>query len=79
MNDDNIPVIVIIIFYYFKMIVVCCCKLNNAQICDEHLFGQVSNLAHVQVVTNCCYSIAQMCTCEDTLAHYLGAQFIDDP
>ena len=22
--------------------VVCCCKLNNTQVCDEHLFGQVS-------------------------------------
>ena len=36
------------------------------------------NLAHVQVVINCQYSIAQMCTCEDTLAHYLGPPFIDD-
>ena len=24
------------------------------------------------------YSIAQMCTSEDKLAHYLGEQFIDD-
>ena len=29
-------------------------------------------LAHVQVVINCQYSVAQMCTREDTLAHYLG-------
>ena len=35
-------------------------------------------LAYVQVVINCRYSVAQMCTREDTLAHYLGAQFIDD-
>ena len=33
-------------------------------------------LAHVQVFINCRYSNAQMCTCEDTLAHYLGAPFI---
>ena len=35
-------------------------------------------LAHAQVVINCRYSVAQMCTCEDMLAHYLGAPFIDD-
>ena len=35
-------------------------------------------LAHVQVVFNCRYSIAQMCDREDTLAHYLGGPFIDD-
>ena len=35
-------------------------------------------LAHVQVIINCRYSIAQMCTHEDTLAHHLGAPFIDD-
>ena len=33
-------------------------------------------LAHVQVVINYPYSVAQMCTSEDTLAHYLGAHFI---
>ena len=33
-------------------------------------------LAHVQVVINCQYSVAQMCTREDTLAHYLGT--LDD-
>ena len=26
----------------FPTVVVCCCKLNNARVCDEHLFGQVS-------------------------------------
>ena len=35
-------------------------------------------LAHVQVVINCQYSVAQMCTYEDTLARYLGALSIDD-
>ena len=44
-------------------VVACCCKLNNA---------------HIQVVINCQYSVAQMCTREDTLAHNLGAQYFDD-
>ena len=35
-------------------------------------------LAHVQVISNCRYSIAQMCTHEDMLAHNLGAQYFDD-
>ena len=36
-------------------------------------------LAHVQqVVINCRYSVVQMCTREDKLAHYLGVLFIDD-
>ena len=35
-------------------------------------------LAHVQVVVNCQYSITQMCTCEDMLAHNLGAPYCDD-
>ena len=35
-------------------------------------------LAHIQVVINCRYSVAQLCTCEDTLAHNLGAPYIDD-
>ena len=33
-------------------------------------------LAHIQVVINCGYSVAQMCTRKDTLAHYLGAPYI---
>ena len=37
-----------------------------------------AKLTHVQVVINCKYSVAQMCTREDTLAHYLGVPFIDD-
>ena len=36
------------------------------------------NLAHAQVIINCPYSIAQMCTREDTLAHNLGAPYFDD-
>ena len=35
-------------------------------------------LAHVQVVINCLYSVAQMCTHEDTHAHILGMPYIDD-
>ena len=35
-------------------------------------------LAHLQVIINCRYSIAKMCTREDTIAHYLGVPFIDD-
>ena len=35
-------------------------------------------LAHVQVVISCQYSAAQLCTREDTLAHYLGALYLDD-
>ena len=35
-------------------------------------------LAHVQVVINCRFSVAQMCTHEDTLAHILGAPYFDD-
>ena len=55
-----------------KPFVVCCCKLNNTRVCDEHLFG------HVQVVIICRYFFSKMCTCKDTLAHYLGAPFIND-
>ena len=35
-------------------------------------------LAHIQVVINCRYSIAQMCTHKDTLAHILGVPCLDD-
>ena len=35
-------------------------------------------LAHVQVVINCQYLIAQMCTSEDALPHNLGTLCIDD-
>ena len=35
-------------------------------------------LAHVQVVINCRFSVAQMCSCEDGLAYILGALSIDD-
>ena len=38
----------------------------------------LDKIAHVQVVINCQYSIAQMCIHEDTLAHNLGAPYIDD-
>ena len=35
-------------------------------------------LAHVQIVINSWFFAAQMCTCEDMLAHILGALYIDD-
>ena len=35
-------------------------------------------LAHEQVIINCQYLVARMCTREATLAHNLGALFIDD-
>ena len=38
----------------------------------------LDQLVHVQVVINCPYSIAQMCTREDMLAHNLGTLCIDD-
>ena len=54
--------------------VVCCCKLIHESVMSIHS----DKLAHVQVVINCWYSIAQICTREDMLALYLGAPFIDD-
>ena len=42
------------------------------------MFIYSDKLAHIQVVINSRYSIAQMYTCEDTLAHSLGAPYIDD-
>ena len=38
----------------------------------------MDKLAHVQVLINCQYSIAQMCTREDMFAHYLGTLYLDD-
>ena len=38
----------------------------------------LDKFGHVQVVINYQYFIAQICTCEDTLAHNLGAPYIDD-
>ena len=35
-------------------------------------------LAHVQVVLNCPYSVAQLCSRENTLAHNLGVLYFDD-
>ena len=35
-------------------------------------------LAHIQVVINIRYSVAQMCTCEDALAYVLGMPPNDD-
>ena len=38
----------------------------------------LDKLAHVQVVINCWFSVAQLCTREDMLAHILGTLYIDD-
>ena len=38
----------------------------------------LDKLAHVQVVINCQYSVSQMCTPVDTLAHNLDALYFDD-
>ena len=38
----------------------------------------LDKLAHLQVVINCRYSVAHMCTREDGLAYILGAPSIDD-
>ena len=35
-------------------------------------------LAHLKFFINCQFSIAQMCTRKDMLAHYLGALYFDD-
>ena len=35
-------------------------------------------LAHVQVIINCRYSIAHLCTSEATLTHNLGVLHFDD-
>ena len=35
-------------------------------------------LAHLQVVINCQYSFAQMCTSKDSPTHYLGTPYFDD-
>ena len=47
-------------------------KSWNLKINGKHLLG------HVQFVINCRYSVAQMYTLEDMLAHYLGTPFIDE-
>ena len=38
----------------------------------------VHKLKHIQVVINCLYSIAQMCTREDMLAHNSGTPYFND-
>ena len=43
------------------------CKLNNTWDCDEHLFGQVSTPSGQNNYRDL---FAQMCTCENMLAHY---------
>ena len=35
-------------------------------------------LAQIQVIINCRYSVAQMCTRKDTLAHILSVPYFDD-
>ena len=53
--------------------VVCCCKLDNTGDCDYS-----DKVPHVQVILNCQYFIAQMCTRENTLAHNLVVPYIYD-
>ena len=38
----------------------------------------LAKLAHIQVVINCRYSVAQFCTGEDELAYISGPPSIDD-
>ena len=38
----------------------------------------LDKLAHVQFVIICQFSVAQMCTCKDMLAQYLGAPYLDN-
>ena len=38
----------------------------------------LDKLEHVQVIINCQYSVSQMCTPVDMLAHNLGALYFDD-
>ena len=38
----------------------------------------MDKLAHIQVVNNCRYSVAQVCTRKVTLACYLGALSLDE-
>ena len=50
-----------------------------SQIIHETVMSFYSDkLAHVQVVNNCPYSIARMCTREDTLAYISGPLSIDE-
>ena len=48
---------------------------NNGETLNVHYSNKLS---HVQVVINCPYSVAHLCTREDTLAHNLGALYFDD-
>ena len=45
---------------------------------DDNDFIYSIKFAHVQVVINSRYSVAQMCTCEDALAYILGTPSIGD-
>ena len=47
----------------------------NDQLSSKHYSDK---LAHIQVAINCPYSIAQLCTGEDTLAYISGQPSIDD-
>ena len=48
-------------------------------IVTKHSFiSYLAKLAHLQLVINCRYSVAQLCTRENMLAHILGMPYIDD-
>ena len=49
----------------------------NEKTKDTRLRVKTNMLIHVMGFINCQYSVAQMCTREDMLAHYLGAPFFD--
>ena len=49
-----------------------------SQIIHETVMSIYSGKLHVQVVINCRYSVAKMCTREDMLALKLGLPYFDD-
>ena len=55
-------------------IIVC----GNSDPTAAHHLLYSDKLAHIQVVINCRYSVAQKCTSEDTLTHNLGSLYFDD-
>ena len=64
---------------YFAWKCKCLLYIAVSQIIHETVMSIYSDkLAHVQIVINCRYSVAQLCTLEDTLAYISGMLFIDD-
>ena len=44
----------------------------------KNIFDYSDKFAHVQVIINCRYSVAQMCILKDMLAQQLGVPCLDD-